>query len=85
MVTPEVRNICNDLIFFFNLALHSSLTVGNSGGLTWVRLQQPQEQRYPFLTVCAVFSCVQTKVGLPLFGIVKVCTDNNACDFTQGL
>ena len=36
-------------------ALHFSLA-GNSGCLTL------QEQRYPFLTVRAVFSCVQTKV-----------------------
>ena len=36
----------------------------NSGRLTWVRLQQPHEQCYPFLTVRAVFSCVQAKVGL---------------------
>ena len=26
------------------------------------KAQQPQEQRYPFLSVCAVFSCVQTMV-----------------------
>ena len=25
---------------------------GNSGRLTWLRLQQPQEQRYPFLPEC---------------------------------
>ena len=33
----------------------------NSGRLTWPgRAQQPQEQRYPFLSWCAVFSCVRT-------------------------
>ena len=26
------------------------------------KAEQPQEQRYPFLSVCAVFSCVQTLV-----------------------
>ena len=36
--------------------------------------QQPQEQRYPFLSVCAVFSCVQTMVCLPVFGIFNVRT-----------
>ena len=41
----------------FVLVFHLSLA-GNSGRLTWVRLQQPQEQRHPFLTVRAVFSCV---------------------------
>ena len=29
-----------------------------------------QEQHYPFLPVCAVFSCVQTMVWLPVFGIL---------------
>ena len=28
--------------------------MGNSGHLTWGRLQQPQEQRCPFLPMCAV-------------------------------
>ena len=32
------------------------------------KAQQPQEQRCPFLPVCAVFSCVQTMVWLPVFG-----------------
>ena len=70
--------------FKFYLTLHSSL-VGNSGRLTWVKLQQRQEQRYPFLTVRAVFSCVQAEVWLPMFGIINVHTDVNACDCTRGL
>ena len=36
------------------------------------RLQQPQQQCYPFLPMCAVFSCVQTMVWFPVFGIYKV-------------
>ena len=36
------------------LILHYSL-VGNLGCLTRVRLQQPQEQHYPFLSVCQYF------------------------------
>ena len=40
----------------------------------WVALrpckaQQPREQCYPFLTMNAVFSCVQTMVWLPMFRI----------------
>ena len=54
-----------------SLALQLSLA-GNSCRLTWARLQQPQEQRYPFLTLHAVFSCVQTKVWLPVLGIFNV-------------
>ena len=32
--------------------------------------QQPHEQRYPLLSVCAVFSCVQTMVWLPALGFL---------------
>ena len=67
-----------------NFSTYSSLA-GNSGRLNRVRLQQPQEQCYPFLTVRAVFSCVQSKVWLPMFGIFNVRTDVNACDCTRGL
>ena len=39
-----------------------------SGRLAWViKAQQPQEQRYPFLQVAAVFSrVIQTVVWLPI-------------------
>ena len=47
--------------------------------------QQPQEQHYPFLSVCAVFSCVHTMVRLPVLGIFNVHTDVDACDCTRGL
>ena len=49
------------------------------------KAQQPQEQRYPFLSVCVVFSCVQTMVWLPVFGIFNVRTDVDACDCTRRL
>ena len=67
------------VIFIFILTFYLSLA-GNSGRLTWVRLQQPHEQRYPFLTVRAVFSCVQIKAWLPMLGIFNVSTDVNTCD-----
>ena len=66
-------------------SLLSLSLAGNSGRLTWVRLQQPQEQCYPFLSVCAVFLCVQTIVWLPVFGIFNVCTDVESCDYARGL
>ena len=52
--------------FFFQNFIHSFAR--NLDHLTWVRLQQLQEQCYTFLTACAVFLCVQTKVWLPMLG-----------------
>ena len=40
-------------------------------GKTW----QPLEQRYLFLSVCTVFSCVQTMVWLPVCGIFNLRTN----------
>ena len=37
--------------------------------------QRPQEQPYPFLSVCGVFSCVHTMAWLPVFGIFDTLTD----------
>ena len=71
-----------DVFFFFYT---SFFPCGNSGRLIRVRPQQPQEQRYPFLTVRAVFSCVQTKIWLPLFWIYNVRRDVNASDCTGRL
>ena len=48
------------------------------------KAQQPQEQRYPFISVCVVFSCVQTMVWLPVCGIFNVHTDVDTCDCTRG-
>ena len=58
---------------------------GNLGRLTRVRLKQPQKQRYPFLTMRVVLSCVQTKVWLPVLGIFNMRTDVQTCDCTGGL
>ena len=44
------------------------------------KVQQPQEQRYPFLSVHAVCSFVQTMTWLPVFGIFNVHTDADAYD-----
>ena len=54
--------------FLFFLVLHCPL-LGKFGSPYLGTAQQPQEQRYPYLSVCAVFSCVQTVAWLPLFGI----------------
>ena len=47
--------------------------------------QQQQEQRYPFLPVSAVLLGVQKMVWLPVFGILNVRTDADACDCTLWL
>ena len=57
----------------------------NLGCLTWVRLQQLPAQRFPSLSVCAVFSCVQTMLWLPESGICNMHTGADACDCAQGL
>ena len=52
---------------------------------TCVRLQQLQEQHCPFLTVYGVFSCIQTKVWLPMLAIFNVHIDVIACNWTWRL
>ena len=48
--------------------------------------EKQQEQRYQFLSVCAVFSRVQTMVWrLPMFGIFTVRTDVDVWDCVRGL
>ena len=58
---------------------------GKSGSPYPGKSQQPQEHRYPFLSVCGVFSCIQTMIWLPVFGIFNVRSDADACDCTRGL
>ena len=55
------------------------------GCLTWVWLQLPQEERYPFLPESAVFLCIPATACRPLFGIFNVQTDADACGCTWGL
>ena len=72
-IRTRTRKLCSlgTFNFFIYLALHLSLA-GIWDRLTWVRLQQSQEQRYPFQTVRAVFSCIQTKVWLQALRIFDV-------------
>ena len=49
------RRLSDSKSFFFFLILQL-LLMGNSGRLTWVRLQPSQKQCYPFLPVYAVLS-----------------------------
>ena len=66
---------CRRFFFFVFFSDATSLIVCEKfGSHSWVRLQQPQEQRYPFQPLCAVFSWVQTMVWLPVFGSLT-CTE----------
>ena len=60
-------------VLFIALKKKESISLSlaaNLGYLTWVRLQQPQEQRYPFLPACAVFLRIQATARLSVFGIL---------------
>ena len=58
-----------DIYFLFFLK-YFFVPCGELGSAYPGKAQQPQEQRYPFLSVCAVCSCVQT------FGMAA-----SVCDF----
>ena len=68
----------NSLLFQYLLSLS-----GKSGRLARVKIKQLQE--YPFLPVCSVFSCVQTMVWVPVFGIFNARTNVDACDCNRRL
>ena len=71
-------------VCFLFLFFSTSLSLAANGSPYLGKAQQPQEQRYPFLSVCVVFSCVQTMVWLPVFAIFNVCTDIAACECKLG-
>ena len=66
----------------FVSVLHCPL--GEFGSPYLGKEQQPQEQRYPFLSVWVVLLCVQTMVWLPVFGIFNVPSAVDTRDCTQG-
>ena len=83
LVTPT--NIATYASYTYNRSgLYLIVPHGKFGSPYLGKAQQPQEQRYPFLSGCAAFSCVQTTVWLPVFGVFNVRTDVDACDGTQG-
>ena len=82
MYINQLRWTASLIFLLFFIALHLSLE-GNSGRLTRLRLQQPQEQRYPFLTVGAGYSCIQTNIWLPVLGICVACAQTLAHAIAQ--
>ena len=78
-------------LIFLNIFLNTKeeeyfiVPCGKFGSPYLGKAHQLQEQCYPVLSVCAVFPCVQTRVWLPVSGIVNMCTDVDACNCTRGL
>ena len=73
-------------IFFFKFIFeHFIVLLGKFRSPYLGKAQQSQKQCYPFLSVCAVFSCVQAMVWLPVFGVFNVCADVDSCNCTWGL
>ena len=79
-----LSHLLHFLYFFsFLIFLYVIVLCGKFGSPYPGKAQPPQEQRYPFLSVCAVFSCVQTMVGCGIFNVRTDVVD--ACDCTRGL
>ena len=72
--------------FFFLVVSTSFIPCGKCGSSYLGKATAAAREALPILDgVCVVFSCVQTKVRLPVLGIFNVRLDVNACDCTQGL
>ena len=50
------------VLFLYKIVMYFIVPCGKFGSPYSGAAQQPQEQRYSFLPVCAVLSCVQTVV-----------------------
>ena len=81
-LTASLVDVSIHLVHLFSYCI---IPCGKFGSPYLGKVQELQEQRYPFLSVCAVFLCVQTMAWLPAFGIFNVRTDVDACDCTRVL
>ena len=74
---------------YYYYFVYTSLSLsGNSGRLTWVRLQQPQEQRYPVLQVHTGsfrVSVIHRTLTWTTGSITSVHDHSYACVYTLGL
>ena len=90
-IKPVILLIGSFSLYFYILYIYtffstSLLLCGKFGSLTWVRHRSCKSSNiYPFLSAFAVFVCVQTMVWLPVFRVLNMCTDVEACDCTWGL
>ena len=57
------------LFYFLKVFYNFIVTYEKFGSPYPGKVQQPQEKRYPFLSLCIVFSVVQTMIWLSVFGI----------------
>ena len=81
-IDPRTGQYCLYLLYTF-LSLS-----GNSGCLTWVRLQQPQEQRYPVLQVhdgSFIVSVIHRTLTWTTGSLTCVCDLSCAFVYTRGL
>ena len=87
LIVNMVLNVHRNLGLLIRTFIHIYFRVlcGKFGSPYLGKGQQPQEQRYPFLSECAVFSCVPTMAWLSVFGVFNVYTDADARDCTRGL
>ena len=72
----------------FGFVLHFIIPFGNLDRLTWVRIQQPQEQRYPVLQVHAGsfrVSVIYRSLTWTTGSLTCVGDDSYACVYTRGL
>ena len=79
--SESALSFCSLLCFKNKQTFNTSLSLmANLGRLPWViKTQQPQEQRYPFPSVCVVFSCFQTTLWMPTLEILNMSTDVDIC------
>ena len=70
---------------FISLTIYIYIFPGGKFGSPYPgKAQQPQEQRYPLLSVCAVFSLCPNNGVAARVGDVYVHTDVDACDCRRG-
>ena len=82
----DLHNFQKKVTLLFTLFFYYFCGPCGKFGLPYLgKVQQLQEQHYPFLQMCVIFLCVQTMVWLPMFGTLNVFTDADACDCAQGL
>ena len=72
------------LIFYFIFIYFLSIAE-NSGCLTWVRHSSRRSSVPIPISICIVFTCIQTMAWRPVFGIFNVRTGVGASDSTLGL